>query len=83
MSRDFEDLIEAATGAFRGRDASGRIQPSPAWMDLSEKEREELFGRQLESRLLERGLDPHGLSSTARAVLHRLPHLGQFPGSKA
>jgi hypothetical protein len=80
MNRDSEEiLIEAATGAFRERDASGRILPSPAWMDLSEGDRETLFRHQLGSRLLERSLDPKGLSSTARAVLSRLQHLGQFP----
>jgi hypothetical protein len=83
VNRDSEELlIEAATGAFRERDASGRILPSPAWMDLSEGDRERLFKHQIESRLLESSLDPKGLSSTARAVLGRLPHLGQFPGSR-
>ena len=32
---DAEVLLEAATTAVRERDASGRIQPSPAWADLT------------------------------------------------
>ena len=48
-------------------------------MDLTEEERERLFLRQMGSRLLERHVDPSGLSSTARAVLHRLPFIPQLP----
>ena len=65
-------LIEAAVSAFRERNAFGRILPASAWWDLAPEDREALFGRQLESRLLERAIDPDGLSSTARAVLERL-----------
>jgi hypothetical protein len=82
MRRESEELlIEAATAAFRGRNSSGRILPSPAWMDLSGEDRDRLFGSQLESRLLERCLDRTGLSTTARAVIGRLPQMGQFPFS--
>jgi hypothetical protein len=73
MSDDPKDLlIEQAVSAFRERDAWGRIVPSPAWRDLAPEDRDEAFRRQLESRVLERALDPAGLSATARAVLHRL-----------
>ncbi|PYV11521.1 MAG: hypothetical protein DMG07_18960 [Acidobacteria bacterium] len=65
-------LIEAAVSAFRERNAFGRILPASAWWDLAPEDREALFDRQLESRLLERAIDPDGLSSTARAVLERL-----------
>ena len=65
-------LLEAATTAFRERDASGRIQPSAAWWDLAPADRDALHARQLEARALERALDPDGLSSTIRAVLPRL-----------
>lgn len=69
---DRADRLEAAATAFRERDVSGRIQPSPAWWDLSPEDRQALFELQMESRLLERGLDPDGISATARAVLARI-----------
>ena len=65
-------LIEQACSAFRERDVSGRILPSPAWCDLAPQAREELFEQQIESRLLERAVDPQGFSATVRAVLNRL-----------
>ena len=66
-------LIESAASAFRAREAaSGRVLPSPSWMDLSPADCDELFDRQLESRILERGLDLLGLSATARAVMSRV-----------
>jgi len=65
-------LIEEATSAFRERDPTGRIMPSPAWWDLPAKARVKLFFRQLESRILERHLSPDGRSATVRAVLDRL-----------
>ncbi|PYV33931.1 MAG: hypothetical protein DMG09_21700 [Acidobacteria bacterium] len=73
MSDDPKELlIEEVVSAFRERNAWGRILPSPSWLDLTAEDREALFARQLESRLIERALDPNGLSSTARAVLKRL-----------
>ena len=72
MTEEEEVQLEAATTAFRQRDVSGRIQPSPAWWDLSPEERERLFERQMEARLVEAAVDPDGLSSTARAVLGRI-----------
>ena len=73
MTGDEKDvLIEQAVSAYRERNASGRILPSATWFDLSEDERDVLFVRQLESRILESALDATGLSSTARAVLSRL-----------
>jgi len=67
-----EILIEEAASAYRERTAYGRILPSRAWWDLPEDAREELFRRQLESRLLESALDPRGRSSTVRSVLKRI-----------
>jgi hypothetical protein len=73
MSEDLKDLlIEEAASAFRERDSRGRILPSPAWWDLPAEGRDALFTRQLEGRLIERALDPKGLSQTVRAVLSRL-----------
>jgi hypothetical protein len=71
-------LIEAMTSAFRERDASGRIVPSPAWRDLAPEDREAAFESQIAARHLERTLDPDGLSTTARAVLWRAWGLAQL-----
>jgi len=70
-------LIEAAATAFRARDVSGRILPSPDWADLNPEDRDALFDLQLASRRLERAAHPRDLSSTARAVLARIELLGQ------
>jgi hypothetical protein len=67
-----ELLLEAAVTAFRERDTLGRIVASPAFMDLSEEDREELARRQLGMRELERVLHPRGWSSTVEAVMNRI-----------
>ena len=74
MSPGYRDpvLVEAAATAHRGRTGSGRILPSAAWRDLDPRQREDLFELQMESRRLERALDPEGVSATVRAVLSRL-----------
>jgi len=74
---DRDALLEAAASAFRERDASGRILPSPDWADLAPDDRDVLFDLQLVSRRLERAADPEDLSSTARAVLARIALFGQ------
>ena len=77
--RPGEILMEAAATAHRERDPEGRIQPSPDWMDLSPEDRGRLFEIQLASRILERAVQPEGLSATARAVLRQIQLLDQFP----
>jgi hypothetical protein len=73
MTGDAKDnLIEAAISAYRERTTSGRILPSPAWHDLSPESREELFQRQLQSRIMERALSPLGASTSVQSVLSRL-----------
>ncbi len=73
MSDDPKELlIEQAVSAFRERDAEGRIIPSPAWWDLAPEDRDALYVAQAESRIVERALDPAGLSATVRAVLSRI-----------
>jgi hypothetical protein len=67
--RDRDALVEAAVTPHRERDAEGRIVPPPAWWDLSPEAREELFRRQMLSRMIERAADPRGRSGTVRAVL--------------
>jgi hypothetical protein len=75
---EIDVLIEQATSAQRERTASGRIQPSPAWADLTPAQCETLFARQMTSRRLERALDAGGCSSTARVVLARLARIDQL-----
>lgn len=65
-------LLEQAASAYRERDLSGRILPSPAWWDLSPESRDILCQNQLQSRLLESIIDPQGYSSTVHAVMNRL-----------
>jgi hypothetical protein len=76
--RDREILIEAATTAFRERDPSGRILVSPAWADLPDDARDELFERQHEARTIERWTSADGLSATARLVARRAGELRQL-----
>ena len=68
-----EALVEAVAGAFRARRPGGGLASHPAWHDLDAPGREEAFRAAAASRRLEAALDPEGLSSTARAVLARLP----------
>ena len=65
-------LIEAAVTPFRARDASGRILPSPAFMDLPAAARDELAAQQAASRVVERALHPFGWSGTVQAVMARI-----------
>jgi len=74
-TEDPEILLEAATGAFREVDTYGRVRPSSAWADLTPAQREELFRRQLLSRVIERAIDGRRLSSTTRSVLDRIDDL--------
>ncbi len=73
MTREQEDLVEAVVTAWRPRGPDGTIRFHPAWHDLDGSGRLEAFQRSLEERVLEQALDPEGLSSTAQAVLGRLP----------
>ena len=70
-------LIESAMSAYRERDATGRIQPSPAWCDLDEEGRERLFEEQCLSRWIERHVDQQGLSSTGSEVVRRAMRISQ------
>lgn len=73
MSRaDDAILIEASVTPFRERDRTGRILPSPAFMDLSPAAREELAARQAAAREVERAMHPLGWSGTVQAVMARL-----------
>ena len=67
-----EVLIEACVGAHRARDAEGRLVAPPPWWDLPPELLLEVHGRQVESRELERLIDPGGQSATVKAVLARI-----------
>jgi hypothetical protein len=68
-----EALVEAATTAFRPRDAlTGALRAHDAWHDLDDAGRVEAYEATLRLRELEAALDPAGLSTTARAVLARV-----------
>lgn len=71
-----EELVEQAAGAFRERDADGRVLSSPAWRDLDPDDRRAAFDAAGRMRGLEAASDPEGLSATARAVLARIRHAG-------
>jgi hypothetical protein len=70
--RERAELIEAASTAYRRRDPHGQILAEPAWHDLDDEGRRELFEVARRQRALEAALDPDGLSGTARAVLARI-----------
>lgn len=67
------ELIEQVTSAYRERSPDRVIQASPAWHDLEPADRVLATHEARRLRLLEAALDPQGLSTTARAVLARLP----------
>jgi hypothetical protein len=70
--RDTDILIEAALTAWRPRTPDGRILPHPAWADLSPADRQRLYEETVRARTIEQGLNPLGLSTTARRVLSRI-----------
>jgi len=72
MADERETLIEQVMGAHRARDRDGRVLADPAWYDLDEDTRAQVFEDTLVLRRLEAALDPDGLSTTARAVLARI-----------
>ena len=67
-----ESLVEAAGTAWRSRDASGTVQPHPAWADLDETGRREAYEATLRARALEAALDAEGVTMTGRTVLARI-----------
>jgi hypothetical protein len=74
--KDREILVEQAAGAYRERDAHGRVRAHRAWHDLDEEGRVEAFEAAERSRRMEAALDPEGLSTTAKAVLARIRGAG-------
>jgi hypothetical protein len=70
--RDRENLVEAASSAYRAIDPLGSIRFDPAWYDLDEEGRRQAADVARAQRRLESLLDEAGLSSTGRAVLQRI-----------
>lgn len=68
-----ELLVEQVATAWRPPSrAHDELRYHPAWHDLSDAARERAFARARALRELEAGLDPDGLSTTARAILARI-----------
>jgi hypothetical protein len=67
-----DDLIEAATTAWRPRDPDGTVRAHPAWHDLDREGRAAAFEATVQQRAVEAALDPQGLSTTARSILARI-----------
>lgn len=65
-------LIEQVCSAWRPRDRNGAIEGHPAWADISEADRAEVFKITIVLRQLEAAMDARGLSTTAAAVLERI-----------
>jgi hypothetical protein len=72
MTEEEELLVEEVAGAHRP-EPKGTLRYSPAWHDLDEAGRMRAYELARALRRVEAALDPDGLSSTARAVLARLP----------
>ncbi len=64
--------IEAALTAHRETDPEGRLAAPPAWWDLPPQALGELYEIQLQTRAMDRLLDPEGRSGTVKAVLARI-----------
>lgn len=74
MTHDDEDLlIEQVAGAWRPAPSDDTLTYHKAWHDLGEAARVKAFDRARALRTAEAALDPDGLSTTARAVLARIP----------
>jgi hypothetical protein len=69
---DRDRLVEACAGAFRERDALGRVRAHPAWHDLDASGRVDSYQLARQLRALEAASDPEGLSTTSRAILARV-----------
>jgi len=69
---DRERLVEEVTTAHRER-VAGRAIASSAWHDLDDDGRREAFEATVVLRRMESAADSESLSTTARAVLARIP----------
>ena len=72
MTREEEDLlVEQVASAHRPR-ALDELRYHPAWHDLDAAARQRAFDLAHALRPLEAAVDDDGLSTTARAVLHKI-----------
>jgi hypothetical protein len=71
--RERDALVAAAATAHRARTPDGRPLPLPAWHDLDADGRAAAVEAALALRAVEAAANPEGLSSTAHAVLARIP----------
>lgn len=69
---EHDELVEQALSAWRPRDRDGGVRSHPAWHDLDEAGRQQVYEESLRLRQLEAALDPRGQSTTAHAVLARI-----------
>lgn len=67
-----EILVERCVTARRAVDPRGERLHEPAFYDLPEEAREEVFRRTTEQRAMERALSDKGRSSTVEAVLRTI-----------
>jgi hypothetical protein len=65
-------LVEQVAAAWRPLAIDGSVRAHPAWHDLDDDGRREVFALATVTRTLEAALDPNGLSTTANAVLARI-----------
>lgn len=71
---DDDLLIEQVAGAFRPPPTrDGELRYHPVWHDLAPSARERAHDRADALRRAEAALDPDNLSTTARAILSRIP----------
>jgi hypothetical protein len=68
-----ETLLEEVLSAHRARSPRGEIIAAPAFADLGPDDRERAYRESLMQRAIEGALHPEGLSTTARAILSRIP----------
>ncbi len=73
MTTEEEALIAAASSAWRPASPTGALKFHPAWHDLSAAGRRRAFEETVKLRAMEAAIDPEGLTTTARAVLARIP----------
>lgn len=73
---DYDAMVEALTNAHRETGAGGEIVFHPYFFDLDDRGRLAAAERAITQRALEAAFDEEGLTTTARAVLHRISKAG-------
>ena len=73
MTRDEEDLLVEQVASAHRPPSTGELRYHPAWHDLDAAARVRAFELAKQLRVLEAATDLDGLSTTAHAVLARIP----------